>query len=80
MATKTKKARKPYFTTYPSAAWYWFDVKVYGVHTPKTGNLPSDLYARLTGGEYGGASRRYKSEADALADLQQAEAEHESVA
>lgn len=69
---KTRKPDKPYFTSYPSAAWYWFDVAVYGEHLPKSGNLPSELYGRLKGGQFGGASRRYKSEADALADLHQA--------
>lgn len=63
---------KPYYTTYPNSAWYWFDVKVYGEHLPKTGNLPSDVFARLKGGRDGGASRLYTSEAEAIADLDQA--------
>ncbi len=66
------KTRKPYFTTYPKAAWYWFDTAVYGTHTPKTGNLPSKLFALLKGGTDGGSSRWYKSEAEAMDDYKQA--------
>ena len=66
------KTRKPYFTTYPKSAWYWFDVALYGPHEPKTGNLPTHLYVLLKGGIHSGASRIYKTEAEAMADYQQA--------
>ncbi len=63
---------KPYYTTYPFPAWYWFDIAVYGEFKPKTGNLPTALFDRLKSGTPRGRSRWYASEEDAQADHQQA--------
>lgn len=68
-----KKPPEPYFTPYPSSAWYWFDVAIYGEHLPHIGDLPTATFERLTVGKRRGAYREYKSRDDAVADLTHAE-------
>jgi len=61
---------EPYFTTYPSSAWYWFDKAVYGQFPPRgRGDLPTAQFKKLTGGEALGDSRRYASRDEAMTDL-----------
>lgn len=62
---------QPYFTTYPSSAWYWFDHAVYAEFPPKgVGDLPTATFNRLQ--QKLGASARYSSKEAAIADLTQA--------
>lgn len=80
--TQVTKVPEPYSTTYPAflgRRWMWFDVAVYARHPPNIGNLPTEVFLRLKGGDLTdahdtakGAYRQYKSRAKAIADYRQA--------
>jgi hypothetical protein len=71
---RVKKGVKPYFTTYPTARWYWFDVAVFGEHLPHIGDLATAVFERLSGGltPRAAGAKSYLTREDAEADLKQA--------
>lgn len=62
-------------TNYPfhlPGTWHWFDGDFHKGTLPKTGNLNSKVFKRLTKGVCLGADRQYKTKEEAMSDYEQA--------